>query len=136
MSGDRLSGDYQNLCMWLCFRYTLDYLVNRHSFQLAVVPDLLHPSIIQACGMQVEGERTQVFKLDPVLFGEVALSGTAEMAFGGLFLNKKMSFNRTKGVDKYKKIQKFCAASRCYRAESSKGQAERGIFRVHHFTKG
>ena len=27
------------------------------------------------------------------------------------------------------------AVSRCYRAESSKGQAEKGIYRVHHFTK-
>ena len=86
--------------------------------------------------MQVDGERTQVFKLDSNLFGPVALSGTAEMAFGGLFLNKSVKFDNNKNVDKYEKIKRYCAVSRCYRAESSKGQAERGIYRVHHFTKG
>ena len=86
--------------------------------------------------METEGERTQVFKLDPNLFGQVALSGTAEMAFGGLFVNKHIKFNHSKGVDKYKTAKRYCAVSRCYRAESSKGQLESGIYRVHHFTKG
>ena len=112
----------------------MDHLINRQSFQLISVPDLLNPQIIEACGMQVEGERTQVFKLEPKLFGQVALSGTAEMAFGGLFLNKRVKFDKTK--DKHQQAQRYCAVSRCFRAESSKGQAERGIYRVHHFTKG
>ena len=86
--------------------------------------------------MQVDGERTQVFKLDPDIFGQVALSGTAEMSFGGLFMNKDIDFRTTRKVDRYKSIKKYCAVSRCYRAESSKGQLESGIFRVHNFTKG
>ena len=100
------------------------------------VPDLLHPEIIKACGMEVDGERTQVFKLDPNLFNQVALSGTAEMAFGGLFMNKNIDFNTSNAIDRYKTIKRYCAVSRCYRAESSKGQLESGIYRVHHFTKG
>ena len=86
--------------------------------------------------MDVDGERTQVFRLHPDIFGPVALSGTAEMAFGGLFMNKYTTFDTSKKVDKYKKLKKYCAVSRCYRAESSKGQLESGIYRVHHFTKG
>ena len=86
--------------------------------------------------MQVDGERTQVFKLDPDIFGQVALSGTAEMSFGGLFMNKDIDFRTTRKVDRYKSIKKYCAVSRCYRAESSKGQVESGIFRVQNFTKG
>ena len=86
--------------------------------------------------MEVQGERTQVFRLDPNLFGQVALSGTAEMAFGGLFLNKSIKFNHSKTMNKYEKAKKYCAASRCYRAESSKGKKEGGIYRVHQFTKG
>ena len=100
------------------------------------VPDLLHPEIIKACGMEVDGERTQVFRLDPNIFGPVALSGTAEMAFGGLFMDKKIDFTTPRRGDRYKSIKKYCAVSRCYRAESSKGQLERGIYRVHNFTKG
>ena len=86
--------------------------------------------------MDVDGERTQVFKLDTEKFGKVALSGTAEMAFGGLFMNKNIDFGQSKKVDKYKRVKRYCAVSRCYRAESSRGQQERGIYRVHNFTKG
>ena len=118
------------------FRYTIDYLINNKEFELVSVPDLLHPDIIKACGMNVDGERTQVFKLDRDRFGDIALSGTAEMAFGGLFMNKIINFGSSKTVEKYKRIKRYCAVSRCYRAESSKGQQERGIYRVHHFTKG
>ena len=118
------------------FRYTINYLINQKDFELVSVPDLLHPEIIKACGMEVDGERTQVFRLDPNIFGQVALSGTAEMAFGGLFMNKDIDFTTPRIVDRYKSIKKYCAVSRCYRAESSKGQLERGIYRVHNFTKG
>ena len=84
-----------NIILLTC-RYTLDHLINKKGFNLVSVPDLLHPEIIRACGMEVQGERTQVFRLDPNLFGQVALSGTAEMAFGGLFLNKSIKFNHSK----------------------------------------
>ena len=119
---------------FLTFRYTIDYLVKEKKFQLVSVPDLLHPEIIRACGMSIDGERTQVFRLDPNIFDPVALSGTAEMAFGGLFMNKMIQFDKM--VDKYEKLKRYCAVSRCYRAESSKGRQESGIYRVHHFTKG
>ena len=41
------------------------------------------------CGMNVTGDRTQVYKLDPK-FGAQALSGTAEMAIGGFLMGKQM----------------------------------------------
>ena len=50
------------------------------------------------------------------------------MAIGGLFLNKTVAFPGDA-------VKKLVAVSRCYRAESSRGQAEKGIYRVHHFTK-
>lgn len=105
-------------------RYTVDALTKRHGFNLVSVPDLLPPSVLEACGMVVEGPITQVFKLDPRFYGDVALSGTAEMSLGGLFMNKKVE-----------SVQKYAAVSRCYRAESTMGKTERGIYRVHHFTK-
>ena len=39
--------------------------------------------------MNVEGERTQVYKLAPE-FGPAALSGTAEMAIGGFLMGKQI----------------------------------------------
>ena len=82
----------------------------------------------------------QVYQLDSTLHPPTALSGTAEMAIGGLFLNKTINFAQSNVIDPHtvsqtKPVEKLVAVSRCYRAESSKGQAERGIYRVHHFTK-
>ena len=53
------------------------------------------------------------------------------MAIGGLLLNKTYSF----GGNSAESVEKLVAVSRCYRAESSRVQAEKGIYRVHHFTK-
>ena len=75
------------MCRQALIHWTVDTLVAR-GFSLMSVPDLLHPDIIQACGMSVEGERTQVYHLDPH-YGQVALSGTAEMAIGGYFAGKE-----------------------------------------------
>ncbi len=45
---------------WIFFRYAVDFLVDEHDFKLVSVPDLLHPNILRGCGMDVDGERTQV----------------------------------------------------------------------------
>lgn len=124
-------------------RYTVDRLVKRHGFKLISVPDLLHPDVIQRCGMDVAGDISQVFKLDPRHCGQVALSGTAEMALGGFFQDKTIKFSsgqtshpsKSRNNEKFNDIQRFVAVSRCYRAESSGGRRESGIYRVHHFTK-
>jgi seryl-tRNA synthetase len=111
-------------------RYTVDTLTKRYGFKMVSVPDLLHPKIIEACGLNVDGNVTNVFKLDPRFYGDQALSGTAEMSLGALFMNKKLDFNGEE-----KRVQKLAAVSRCYRAESTMGKRESGIYRVHHFTK-
>jgi len=105
--------------------WTVDQLT-KSGFSLISVPDLLHPDIIRACGMNVDGERTQVYQLDPV-HGQVALSGTAEMALGGYFCGKVLPRSELPG--------KMCAVSRCYRAETGGQQDEKGLYRVHQFTK-
>merc|ERR1719471_1112436 len=73
-------------------QWTVSRLV-KAGFSLVSVPDLLHPEIISACGMAVEGERTQVYLLEPH-YGPVALSGTAEMGLGGLLAGKKVAGER------------------------------------------
>ena len=95
-------------------------------FSLLSVPDLLHPSIISACGMMVEGDRTQVYQLDPG-YGQVALSGTAEMALGEYLAGKTLTREQLPGL--------MCAVSRCYRAETGRMGEEKGLYRVHQFTK-
>ena len=109
--------------------FTVNHLITRAGFQLVSVPDLLNPQILEACGLKTTGEITNVFKLDERFYGPKALSGTAEMAFGSLFANQKIEFP----VDN--QVKKFAAVSRCYRAESTMGKKEKGLYRVHHFTK-
>lgn len=105
--------------------WTVDTLLGR-GFSMMSVPDLLHPDIISACGMSVEGERTQVYQLDPH-YGHVALSGTAEMAIGGYFAGKTLQMSELPAS--------LCAVSRCYRAETGGQGEEKGLYRVHQFTK-
>ena len=74
-----------------------------------------------------QGERAQVFHLE---LGKEhtasALSGTAEMAFGGMLSGRVVPPGRP---------LKLCAVSRCFRAETSQKKEERPIFRVTQFTK-
>lgn len=104
-------------------RYTVKHL-KRHGFQLVSVPDILPAEVIQGCGMQTEGDRNQVYKID---VNRLCLSGTAEMALAGYFAGK--SFNEGEMP------LRVMAVSRCFRAETSGLQEERGIYRVHNFTK-
>jgi len=126
-SGDRtyyLTGCLAELEQAL-IRWTVDQLISC-GFSLLSVPDLLHPSIISACGMHVDGERTQIYQLDPI-YGDVALSGTAEMALGGFLIGKTFHSSELP--------RKICAVSRCYRAETGRQGEEKGLYRVHQFTK-
>jgi len=104
-------------------QWAVRQLENR-GFQLISVPDILHKDIIQRCGMNVDGERTQVYKLAPE-FGPAALSGTAEMAIGGFLMGKQIKDLPLK----------LCAVSRCYRAEASNNVHDKGLYRVHQFYK-
>lgn len=108
-------------------KFALENL-KKNGFQIISVPDLLNSEIIEACGLKTSGKITNVFKLDSEIYGNKALSGTAEMGFGSFFANKKIDFSE-------KSFQKFAAISRCFRAESVKGKREKGLYRVHHFTK-
>ncbi|XP_060645306.1 serine--tRNA ligase, mitochondrial [Drosophila nasuta] len=103
-------------------QYALQTLRSQ-GFKLMSVPDILPREVIEACGMRTEGERTQVYKLDT----GACLSGTSEMALAGYFANQVL--------EEQQLPLKVAAVSRCYRAETSGLQEEKGIYRVHQFTK-
>ncbi|GLV40315.1 Seryl-tRNA synthetase mitochondrial [Carabus blaptoides fortunei] len=105
-------------------KYTVNKLLQL-GYQLLSVPDILPSNIIESCGMNTKGERTQVYTLDHE--PDLCLSGTSEMAIAGYLKNKVLS------IDKLP--VKLAAVSRCYRAETSSVAEERGIYRVHQFTK-
>jgi len=125
MSGERtyyLTGVLAELEQAL-INWTVDVLQSK-GFNLISVPDILHPDIIERCGMNVSGERTQVYQLSS-RFGQAALSGTAEMALGGYLMSKRIQDLPLK----------LCAVSRCYRAEASQSLQDKGLYRVHQFNK-
>ncbi|KAJ8984903.1 hypothetical protein NQ317_002743 [Molorchus minor] len=109
----------------------INYFVERllkNGFQFVSVPDILQRDVIESCGMNTRGERNQVYTLDSKIHGpDLCLSGTSEMALAGYLTNKLFSEEELP--------LKLAAVSRCYRAETSTVAEERGIFRVHEFTK-
>lgn len=108
-------------------QYTLSKLLKK-GFKLISVPDILPDDLIKRCGMNTSGERNQIYTLDDNYYGNKwCLSGTSEMALAGSLMNKNIS--------KDKLPLKLCSVSRCYRAEVSKISEEKGIYRVHQFTK-
>ena len=102
-------------------QWATDALVER-GWRFLGVPDILHPGVVEACGMKVEGERTQVYRLAQ---GGAALAGTAEMSIGGYLAGRQVE----------ERPLKLAAVSRCYRAETSRTKDEGGLYRVHTFTK-
>lgn len=107
-------------------RYTIQRLLARN-FRLTSVPDIIPTELIERCGLAVSGRRTLVYTLEPYYGGDLSLSGTAEMALAGKLMNLEIICEELP--------LKLCAVSRCYRAEISRLQQERSIYRVHQFTK-
>lgn len=108
-------------------QFTLVKLIKK-GFKLVSVPDILPDELISRCGMDTVGERNQVYTLDNNYYGNKwCLSGTSEMALAGSLMNKNIP------IDKLP--LKLCSVSRCYRAEVSSIAEEKGIYRVHQFTK-
>nr|CAD7438365.1 unnamed protein product [Timema bartmani] len=107
--------------------FSIQTLLQRN-FHLVSVPDILPGKVVESCGMSTDGDRTQVYKLDPQLHGpDLCLSGTSEMALAACMINKKFVTSQLP--------LKLAAVSRCFRAETSSIAEQRGIFRVHQFTK-
>ena len=74
--------------------------------------------------MATDGERNQVYRILP---SNLCLSGTSEMALAGYFAGNRLKADKLP--------VKVTAVSRCFRAETSNLQEEKGIYRVHQFTK-
>ncbi|KAE8752854.1 hypothetical protein FOCC_FOCC000200 [Frankliniella occidentalis] len=113
-------------------RYVVQRLV-KNGFSLISVPDILHHQIIECCGIPTSGQRSIVYRLDgdkhlaSAAEGELCLSGTAEMALGGFLMNQIFADENLP--------KRYVAVSRCYRAETAPIASERGLYRVHQFTK-
>ncbi|XP_011252455.2 serine--tRNA ligase, mitochondrial [Camponotus floridanus] len=106
-------------------QYTIRELM-KHGFKLISVPDIIQTEVIERCGL-ITDDRTLVYNLDPCCGDDYSLSGTAEMSLARKLINTTFPYDKLP--------LKLAAVSRCYRAEASSALDERGIYRVHQFTK-
>ncbi|XP_076244982.1 seryl-tRNA synthetase, mitochondrial [Calliopsis andreniformis] len=106
--------------------YTVKELM-KHGFKLVSVPDIIPTKVIERCGLISDNKRTLVYNLHPAYGDHYSLSGTAEMSLAYKVMNT--TFNATDLP------LKLAAVSRCFRAETSRLLEEKGIYRVHQFTK-
>lgn len=105
-------------------RYALDVL-EREGFVLATTPDLARNEILEGIGFQPRGPETQVYSIEN---SDLSLIGTAEITLGG------MLYGQTVEAEKLPLL--LAGLSHCFRTEAgAHGQATRGLFRVHQFTK-
>jgi seryl-tRNA synthetase len=105
-------------------RYALDVLL-KEGFTLTTTPDLARNEILEGIGFNPRGPETQVYSIEN---SDLSLVGTAEITLGGMY------FNET--IDAERLPIKLCGISHCFRTEAgAHGQATRGLYRVHQFTK-
>ncbi|RKP27805.1 hypothetical protein SYNPS1DRAFT_12121 [Syncephalis pseudoplumigaleata] len=101
-------------------------------FVPTMTPDVVRVAVADACGFRPrDGEASQSYGVAPMggerahASGALCLSGTAEIPLAGLFANSV-----------HDKPQRVVAFGRCFRAEAGgRGRENRGLYRVHQFSK-
>ncbi|MCI0358575.1 MAG: serine--tRNA ligase [Planctomycetaceae bacterium] len=105
-------------------RYAVEVLM-LEGFSLTTTPDLARNEILEGIGFNPRGPETQVYSVEN---SDLSLVGTAEITLGGMFSGQTL--------DDGKLPIKIAGISHCFRTEAgAHGQATRGIYRVHQFTK-
>ncbi len=104
--------------------YGIDVLT-KHGYMLVETPDVAKNEILAGVGFNPRGEETQVYSLENT---DLSLIGTAEITMGGYHAQEVLDLN--KGPKKY------VALSHCFRTEAGAyGKTNKGLYRVHQFTK-
>lgn len=126
--------------------WTMKQLVRKFNFTPVIVPNLLYEDVVEKCGFSTKSVRSQVYTIDGRIgvnwkelrkeqrdfqMNSVCLSGTSEIPLVALHMGKRFD---AYSEDKSEQLPKrFCALSRCYRAETS--TLEPGLYRIHYFNK-
>ncbi|MCU0878489.1 MAG: serine--tRNA ligase [Pirellulaceae bacterium] len=105
-------------------RYAIETLI-REGFMLTTTPDLARNEILEGIGFNPRGSETQVYSIENT---DLSLVGTAEITLGGMYSGLTLEEEQLP--------IKVAGLSHCFRTEAgAHGQATRGIYRVHQFTK-
>lgn len=105
-------------------QYGINFLVKK-GFTPYLTPDIAKASILEGIGFSPRGEETNIYSIENT---EQCLVGTAEITLGGIYRNKV--------IDENKLPIKMVGFSHCFRTEAgAAGQATKGLYRVHQFSK-
>jgi seryl-tRNA synthetase len=105
-------------------RYAVEIL-SQHGFTLTTTPDLARNDILVGIGFNPRGAETQVYSIRDM---DLCLIATAEITLGGALSGEILEADQLP--------IKICGISHCFRTEAgAHGQATRGLYRVHQFTK-
>lgn len=125
-------------------RWSTDELVNKYNFTPVVVPNIIHDHIIERCGFPTKSQRSQVYKISGTTEESIldinatnlsncdkkslpCIAGTSEFALAAIHIGDIIPAEELP--------KRYCALSRCYRAETSDISSESGLYRVHYFQK-
>lgn len=105
--------------------YTLHGLKCEEGFRQLMVPDVLNTQTPVACGLTSKSDSKLLFTLKTN--ADYCLAGTAEMGIASYLEDEILNVDQLP--------LKFVAVSRCYRPEISSSNIQKGLYRVHEFTK-
>lgn len=124
-------------------RWAMNELITKFRFTPVTVPNIIYDHIIDRCGFPTRSERSQVYKVsgtcEESIIDENAplrgstdrthscIAGTSEFAIAAIHIGDTIPSEELP--------RRYCAASRCYRAEASSLSSEWGLYRVHYFNK-
>ena len=104
--------------------YAVDTLI-REGFTPTTTPDLARNEILEGIGFIPRGPETQIYSIEN---SDLSLVATAEITLGGMLAGQT--------IDAERLPLRYCGISHCFRTEAgAHGQATRGLYRVHQFTK-
>lgn len=122
-------------------KWAMNELITKHRFTPVTVPNVIHDHIIERCGFPTKSTRSQVYKIsasseesildehetEPEDENKSCLAGTSEFALASIHIGDTIPIEDLP--------KRYCAMSRCYRAETTNINSEWGLYRVHYFNK-
>ena len=104
--------------------YAID-ITTKHGYLLIETPDVAKHDILAGVGFNPRGKETQIYSIE---ITDLGLIGTAEITVGG--------YHKDEILDLGDGPKKYVALSHCFRTEAGAyGSANKGLYRVHQFTK-
>jgi seryl-tRNA synthetase len=99
--------------------------LQRAGYTPVITPDLARVDVLEGIGFIPRGPETQIYSIAD---SDLCLIATAEITLGGM--------HRGKVLEAKHLPQKYVGLSHCFRTEAgAPGRDQRGLFRVHQFTK-